>query len=292
MKTATEIASIAKIVGMERAVELCAKAGFDAWDFSMFDMCRIDWSTGLPLQDKNPLNGNGYLAFARELKKIGSDNGIVCNQSHAPFPVYVPAVYGYLKRAIECTAEAGGEICVIHPDNFKTAEQNAEMYAQLLPFAKACGVKIAAENMWCWDAEKNESSFAACATGADFKKHIDLINDDYFVACLDLGHAEMRGSGDGAVNMIKTLGTRIQALHIHDNDRWHDNHQIPFSMKIDFDAIVKALRGIGYQGYFTLEADTYLNDYNKDNVFEGVVKLKDSARKLADKFEQLEMKEA
>ena len=287
MKISTEINSIAKKVGMEKAVELCAKAGFDAWDFSMFDMCKIDWKTKLPIQDENPLNGTGYLNFARKLKTIGLDNGIVCNQSHAPFPVAVPAVRSYLKRAIECTAEAGGEICIIHPDNDKTAEQNAEMYAELLPFAKSCGVKIATENMFNWDMAKNESSFAACATGEDFKKHIDVINDDFFVACLDLGHAELRGSGDGAVNMIRALGYRLQALHIHDNDHWHDKHQIPFSMNIDFGAIVKTLKEINYQGYFTLEADTFLRDYNTDNIFDGVLKLKESAKKLADMYEQL-----
>lgn len=287
MKISTEIASIARIAGMEKAVELCAKAGFDAWDFSLFDMCRIDWTTRMPLQNENQLNGIHYLKFARELKKIGLDNGIVCNQSHAPFPVDVPAVHAFLKRAIECTAEAGGEICVIHPDNKKTAEQNAEMYAELLPFAKSCGVKIATENMWNWDKTKNESAFAACATGEDFKKHIDAVNDAFFVGCLDIGHAEMRGSGNGAVNMIKTLGHRLQALHIHDNDCWHDNHQIPFSMNIDFAAIVKALKEIGYKGYFTLEAEAFLKEYNEDNVFDGVVKLKESARKLADQYEQL-----
>ncbi len=286
MKISTEIASAARIVGIKKAVELCGKAGFDAWDFSLFDMCRIDWTTRLPLPNKNKLNGSEYLKFARELKKIGLDNGIVCNQSHAPFPVDVPAVRSFLKRAIECTAEAGGEICVIHPDNNKTAEQNAEMYAELIPFAKECGVKIATENMWNWDDIKNESSFAACATSDDFKKHIDIINDGFLVACLDLGHAEMRGSGDGAVNMIRALGHRLEALHIHDNDRWHDNHQIPFSMGIDFIPIVKALKEIDYKGYFTLEADAFLNDYNNDNVFEGLVKLKESARKLADIFEQ------
>lgn len=287
MKISTEINSIAKKVGMEKAVELCAKAGFDAWDFSMFDMCKIDWKTKLPIQDENPLNGTGYLNFARKLKTIGLDNGIVCNQSHAPFPVAVPAVRSYLKRAIECTAEAGGEICIIHPDNDKNAEQNAEMYAELLPFAKSCGVKIATENMFNWDMEKNESSFAACATGEDFKKHIDIINDDFFAACLDLGHAELRGSGDGSVNMIRALGYRLQALHIHDNDHWHDKHQIPFSMNIDFGAIVKTLKEINYQGYFTLEADTFLRDYNTDNIFDGVLKLKESAKKLADMYEQL-----
>ena len=287
MKISTEIASIAKLVGMEKSVELTAKAGFDAWDFSLFDMCRIDWKTKLPLQNNHPLNSVNYLKFARELKKIGLDNGIVCNQSHAPFPVKSPAIRAFLKRAIECTAEAGGKICIIHPDNNKSAEENAEMYFELLPFAKGCGVKIATENMWNWNNEKNESSFAACATGEDFKKHIDVVNDDFFVACLDLGHAEMRGSGDGAVNMIKALGHRLKALHIHDNDKWHDSHQIPFSMEIDFNPIVTALKEIRYDGYFTLEADRYMSAYNKENAFEGVKKLAESAKILADKFEKI-----
>lgn len=287
MKISTEIQSIANKVGMEKAVELCAKAGFDAWDFSMFQMCRIDWQTGKPIQQEHPLNSPDYLKFARKLKKIGLDNGIVCNQSHAPFPVRNPSVRAFLKRAIECTAEAGGEICVIHPDNNKSAEENAEMYFELLPFAKSYGVKIATENMWNWDNKKDESAFAACATDEDFKAHIDAVNDEFFVACLDLGHAEMRGSGNGAVNMIKTLGSRLQALHIHDNDRWHDSHQIPFSMDIDFNAIVKALKEIKYKGYFTLEADCYMKTYTEENAFEGVKKLAESARILADKFEQL-----
>lgn len=287
MKISTEILSTAKLVGMEKAVELCAKAGFDAWDFTMFEMCRIDRATMQPLPVKNRLNGDDYLSFARELKKIGLDNGIVCNQSHAPFPVYAPAVRSYLKRAIECTAEAGGEICIIHPDNNKTAEENAEMYAELLPFAKSCGVKIATENMWNRDKETNEPCFAACATGEDFNKHIDIVNDDYLVACLDLGHAEMRGVGNGAANMVRELGHRLQALHIHDNDLRHDSHQIPFSMDIDFSPIVKALKEIDYKGYFTLEADSYLKAYTEENVFQGLLKLKESARRLADEFEQL-----
>ena len=285
MKTSTEIASIAKKVGTKRAVELCGKAGFDAWDFSMFDLHKMML---LPIPGKSKLNSAKYLKLARELKKIGLDNGIVCNQSHAPFPVKLPPVRSVLKLAIECTAEAGGKICIIHPDNDKTAEQNSEMFLELLPFAKQCGVKIATENMWNWNVIKNRSSFAACATGKDFKKHIDLVNDDLFVACLDLGHAEMEGSGDGAANMIRTLGPRLQALHIHDNDRIHDSHQIPFSMDIDFVPVVKALKEIDYKGYFTLEADCYMKAYNRENAFEGVKKLSESARRLADMFENIE----
>ena len=286
MKISTEIGSTMKKVGMRKAVELCAKAGFDAWDFSMWDMCRIDWSTMKALATGHELSGPNYLKLARELKQIGLDNGIVCNQSHAPFPVVVPEVRSYLKRSIECTAEAGGEICIVHPDNNKSAEENAEMYLELLPFAKECGVKIATENMWNWDKEKNQSSFAACATGEDFCKHIDVINDEFFVACLDIGHAEMRGSGNGAANMIRALGHRLQALHIHDNDRWHDSHQIPGSMDIDFEEVVRALKEIDYPGYFTLEADCYMEGYTAEQALERMIGLKNSARQLADRFEQ------
>ncbi len=286
MKTSTEIGSAASKIGEERVVEYVAKAGFDAWDFSMMDMCRYDSKTKLAIDTGHPLTGSNRLAFARRLKQIGLDNGIVCNQSHAPFSTKYECVRSRLKWAIECTAEAGGEICIIHPINEGTAEQNAEFYWELLPFAKECGVKIATENMWHWNDEKDESCFAACSTSEDFLKHLQTVNDEFFVACLDIGHAEMRGSGSGAANMIRALGNHLQALHIHDNDQWHDSHNIPFSMSIDFDAIVKALKDIDYQGYFTLEADQYLKPYDESNIFQGIQNLSKSARKLASMFEE------
>ena len=286
MKISTEIHSASRLVGEERAVELIAKAGFDAWDFSMFSMCNFDWSTRTVKPSSHPLAGNEYLAFARRLKRIGLDNGIVCNQSHAPFPSDQPAIRSHFKRAIECTAEAGGSICIIHPDNNKSPQENAEMYAELLPFAKQCGVKIATENMWNWDRALDQASFAACADPDSFCAHVDTVNDPYLVACLDIGHAEMRGLNTDAVSMIRALGHRLQALHIHDNNKWEDSHQIPFSMDIDFVPIIAALREIGYDGYFTLEADAFLKAYTAETAADGVQKLAESARKLAKMFEE------
>lgn len=285
MKISTEIGSLSKHIGEERAVEMLAKAGFDAWDFSMFAMCDYDWRTQTVRPTDHPLAGSNYLAFARKLKQIGLDNGIICNQSHAPFPTGNADIRSCLKRAIECTAEAGGELCIIHPDNLSSAEKNAEMYNELLPFAKECGVKIAAENMWSWDSEKDQACFAACATPEDFCKHIDIVNSESLVACLDLGHAEMRGLGTTAVEMIKALDYRLQALHIHDNDKWHDSHQIPFSMDIDFTAIVKALKEINYSGWFTLEADQFFTGCPEELLPEKSRELAASAKKLAEMFE-------
>ena len=284
-KTSTELRSAAALVGERKAIELFAKAGFDGWDFSLYEICNYSKKLGRAPDSDHPLAGAQYLQFARELRRIGEDNGIVCNQSHAPVPSYAAPVRSLLKRAVECTAEAGGEVCVIHPGNDYSVEENAEIYLELLPFAKDCGVKLATENMWNWDKVKDQAAPAACSTPESFKAHLDAIQDPYFVACLDIGHAQMRGHNTSAVEMIHTLGDRIGALHIHDNDQWKDSHQIPFSMKIDFPAVMKALKEIGYSGWVTLEAYNYLKDFTPDTAFEGIRNLSHAARRLADMLE-------
>ena len=83
MRTSTQIETASVLVGEEKAVEYVAKAGFDAWDFSMFAMCDYDWRLGAVRPTTHPLAGENYLAFARKLKQIGLDNGITCKQKPA-----------------------------------------------------------------------------------------------------------------------------------------------------------------------------------------------------------------
>ena len=49
--------------------------------------------------------------------------------------------------------------------------------------------------------------------------------------------------------------------------------------------MVKALKDVDYKGEFTLEADTYLQAFNAENIEEGIKNLADAARKLACMFE-------
>lgn len=283
MKISSEIASIAPYAGGEaRTVALMAEAGFDAYDLSLFSMGRIDWSTGQVKRVGHPLEGEAALAFVREIRRTADACGIICNQSHAPFPVSCPEIRAMLPRALELTAEAGGKVCVIHPDNHLSAGENAKMFRELLPIAKSLGVKIAAENMWCWDSKEDHAVFAACATPADFLAHLDAVDDPDFVACLDIGHAEMRGLGTSAPEMIRALGPRLAALHLHDNDRWHDSHELPFSMQIDFTAVTRALREVGYAGDMTLEADTYFRHHQETSPEILLSRMADAARRLAD----------
>ncbi len=273
----------------ERAVEMIAKAGFDAWDFTMIAMAWYNPKLGR-IMDDHPLCGSGRLAYARKLRRIGEDNGIFCNQSHAPYPAWCKGVTDSYKHALECTAEAGGKICVMQPDNYKSAEENAEIFYDLVPFARECDVKIAVENMCTYD-EKTDRFLpkAACSTPEDFKKHLAMIEDPYFVACVDVGHAELKDLGSSAADMILALGEKVQALHLHDNDKLHDMHQIPFSQSLDYEVILRALKQIDYQGDFTLECKIPNDRRDEDGVLEGLKSTYQEVKRLADMFEEMEV---
>lgn len=273
MRISTETGSIAHHVGTENAVRIIGEAGFDAFDLTLFDL-------GKP---GDLLFGDDCLAMARRIKKIGLECGIVCNQTHAPFPSTVETI-PVLQQAIRCTAEAGGEICVIHPISYGPTEESVELYRALLPTARECGVKISTENLM----GRRDPFYATGALPEQFKEIIDTVNDPLMVGCLDIGHAEIRPIGTGCVPVIHTLGERLHALHIHDNDLVNDSHALPLTMNIDFDAVIRALHEVGYHGDFTLEALHYILDfYTAENVADGVRHMASVARDLANRFERL-----
>lgn len=285
MKISTETGSISDILGHQCALEYIARAGFDAYDFSMFEMAKFLWKSHTIMDTKSPLRESGYLDYIRDIKKLGESLNIHCNQTHAPFPTYVPEVRAYLERAIECTAELGAEICVVHPFNNMGIPENTAFYNEILPYAKSLGVKIATENMFSWGGNPPKAGPAACSDHTAFLDLVEAVDDPYLVACLDIGHAEMAGLNTSAVEMIHTLGKHIKALHIHDNDKVSDLHAIPFTKNIDFAPVVKALKDINYSGYFTLEPSYALDGCEKENVFEMVCQMADSAKKLVNMYE-------
>lgn len=286
MKISTELGSASRFGGYEKGLELIGRAGFDAWDLSLFNLARYDWKNGVIKDSDDVLRGPSYLAKVRDLRRIGEEFGMVCNQSHAPYPCHVKGMRDWLKRALECSAEAGAEFCVIHPDG-DTREDMLEMYEELLPFAKGCGVKIAAENIAYRDKATGLYAPHYCSDPARFISVIDEINDPYLVALLDVAHAEIVDLGTSATEMIYALGAdRLKGLHIHDNDKKNDQHKIPFSASIAFEPIVQALKKIGYAGYFTMEADAFVYGAPLDEGEATLKELARVARRLADVFEQ------
>lgn len=260
MLISTEICSFEKYGTAEEVVAMLKGAGFDAYDYSMFYGHR-----------NNFVEDDRYVAKAKALRSFADGVGIKCNQSHAPFPTvregdeqYNRKAFGHIARAIEICGILGGKNCVVHPWNNYNAEQNAEIFFRLIPYAEAAGVTICTENMWNWNGEKECVAPAACSDAEDFVKHLRAVNSPYLKACLDLGHAEMTGLGTSAVEMIRALGDDLVCLHIHDNDRRHDSHALPFTRDMDFYAIISALKEIGYKGDITFEADQFARRFPRE----------------------------
>lgn len=264
MRISTQTEFLARMYGAPAAVRMLAGAGFDAFDFSIFD-----------ISDNNPLFAPGWETYIDELKKTADDAGIVCNQAHAPFPSfksedaanapYNDHIFEWIVRSIEGAARLGASCIVVHPiQNLPYYEEgnprrlmdaNMDFYRALAPAAKRAGIRIAIENMW--QRKDGVIGDSTCASPEEFAAYLDVLADDCFTGCLDLGHCGL--CGRAAEDMIRALGaSRIGALHIHDNDGKNDSHTLPYNGSMHWNDIAAALGEIGYAGDFTYEADAYL----------------------------------
>ena len=288
MKTSTEYSAGAKIVGPEKSVELIAKAGFDAWDFTFSGVLNYDSATGRrSVNYDHPLMGKDGIKMVRKLRQIGLDNGIVCNQAHAPFSPIDPEINVTYKRAIEFAAEAGAEHIVFHTMTHESLESNIGLFAAIAPFAEDYGIKIAVENTYLWPRGQEFATPDPVSLPEAMRELLERVNHDYLVACIDTGHAEISSIGTNAPDMIRAAGKKLGCLHIQDCDHVHDSHQLPFTMNVDFEAIVKALREVDYKGDMTLEADSFLYYGYKDRpdeILDGLKIMRDAANRLRDMF--------
>jgi sugar phosphate isomerase/epimerase len=68
--------------------------------------------------------------------------------------------------------------------------------------------------------------------------------------CLDYGHANLMGDLGEA---IETVAEHLWTTHVHDNDGRHDDHRVPFTGRIDWDAAMMETQKIGYDGVLMFE---------------------------------------
>lgn len=253
----TTNAGIIRYYSCEESLSLIREAGFDCFDLSMMQL--DDFFTS-----------DDYLGNAKKLKDHMNRLGLKCNQAHSIFPVYHKTIsqvetnrrFVYTKRILEISKYLGAKNCVIHPINDFTEKQNYDFYQLLLPLANELNINIATENMWNWNDGK--ASLAACSNHLNYKKLLDMVNDEHFVACVDVGHAEMDGLMTNAPKMIETLDRYVKCLHIHDNDRHFDRHNMALFENVDFDLILDSLARINYHGDITFECDGFFSRIPKE----------------------------
>lgn len=273
---------------IEKNIELIANAGFDGIDFTDTDVETKVWS-------------DSYKDYAKHLLNVADSFGICFTQTHAPitsdllrrYDGNMQFVTDRICRSIEFAHLLGAEHVVVHPIPFPRLatkaeclfEENMKFFATLVPYAEQFKVKMAIENMIATDPVAADGvRCGACADPEDFKRYIDYFDSDYVTGCLDFGHSAI--SGIEPQEMLRVMGTDyITSTHIHDNDFINDSHQLPCTMKMNWDEICNAMADIGYTGDFTLEAVCFLNKFSDEIVPDALKFMHSVAQSLTSKIE-------
>lgn len=290
MILSTENSFLRVHVGEREAIEILAKAGFDAIDYGFAP----DFEYGT-----SPFNKNNYLDYAKEVVKIAEDNGVFFNQAHGPFmfdtslfPDYSKQVLPLYQRCFEVCALLKIPHVIVHPVHhipYRGNEEllwnmNMDFYHQLLTYAKEFGVKIALENMYQYDSRRGGMTRDVFASPDEYACFYDMLKSSDVVCCVDTGHCSI--VGEDVVKMLRIMGKRVKALHVNDNLFRTDDHVIPGHGFMDWDAVTKTLAQINYSGDLTFEVINIYRHYDKEFMLTSAKYLHDVGRYLIGKIEK------
>lgn len=260
----------------EEKFKALKEAGFDAIDFSL--CCNL--SSADIVSNKH----SDYFDMSEEeiiqnrikpFKESACRNNIYFGQLHAPYPTYVIGnntmnnyIIEVVKKSLRISAFLECPYVVVHPIMLAYSlgyneeyEANIKFYSELIPYAKKYGVTICLENMF--HTKKGHLYESSCSDAQEAVHYIDKLNNiagfECFGFCFDLGHANIVGKN--IRHSLNTLGHRVKALHIHDNDSKDDLHMMPFSCAVnwgndlvtDWEGFLNGLADIDYKGTINFE---------------------------------------
>ena len=204
------------------------------------------------------------LAFAGRMEKIRAAGLLVwqCHLTYYPthleplgdgsYAVYEAEILQILEKEIRLAAEYGIKIAVIHlfvgADQASSREGNLILLKKLLPILKEADVTLAIENIYnkgCTDAYLSSAE--------DLLYYVRHFDDRHIAVCFDSGHAVARG--EKPLEMLRELGDKVAALHLHSNVPGKDLHLPPALLVSTFDwpSLGGVLREIDYAGSFNME---------------------------------------
>lgn len=244
-------------VTVEEAIRRCAATGFRALDFDYCDY-------------QKPLLGQTWddeEAWANRLRAAADAAGAHFVQMHGPMfdkfgtGAEHEALMVLCERSIRTAHILGVPWVVLEPETSAGAfdaaqrrrhrDQNAAFVRRLLPVAERLGVGIAMENLPDSGARSRGARRWYGAVPEELIELVDTFDHPLVGICWDTGHAQLQGLDQG--QSLRAIGSRLQALHVQDNDGVSDQHLLPFHGTVDWSAVMAALAAIAYPGAFTYE---------------------------------------
>jgi sugar phosphate isomerase/epimerase len=154
----------------------------------------------------------------------------------------------YLKEAMNKASKIGIKRFVIHasgepigdterPERMKTAKESLAILAE---HALSLGAVIAVENLPRTCLGRSSDDIAELISAHEALR-----------VCFDTNHL----LGEEFERFIDTLGDKIITTHISDYDFVNERHWLPGEGKLDWQALIKALKAVNYDGPWLYEID-------------------------------------
>jgi len=271
MRIGVQTAGMEEIYGTDGAYRLIAECGFDAADANIDLLLpgKMIVQKKIPSiflgNDKDCLPAFLPWRDAAIKYKLGND------QAHAPFPscIWSPEEPEYNNTILEMLRKfiigcdyIGCRKLVIHPfgssyERYITYaqefEDNIKGYSNLADTAKKYGVTICLEN--CYNEHNGKVMFGIGSDIPETCSLIDelnqLVGEKVFGFCLDIGHMLLMGMDVRRV--MENIGSRLCAIHIHDNNGIADQHLAPYMGIMDWNSFILALKANQYKGTLSFE---------------------------------------
>ena len=156
-------------------------------------------------------------------------------------------------HAIAMAVQIGAGLIIVHPTPCSNSERatlaqrerlQCEALIEICARADGLGIVIALENM--------QSPNVYASGFVDMNSHFALLERIPVLGItLDVGHANM--SGIPLRDTVLRLGQRLRHVHVHDNDRFADQHLPVGRGTVDWRSFAQVLVQIGYTGVLEFE---------------------------------------
>jgi sugar phosphate isomerase/epimerase len=262
-KLSISISDALKICSFDRACEMCKRSGFDAIDYN--------------LEFLYPLEHGVYAASDEEfeehfynVRKTAEKYDLEIGQTHGRSETYDPIdqsrrewSHKVTEKDLKATALLGAPSCVVHfinstrwgkqpPEVMRNASN--EMYQNVIPYAEKYKVNIALETFGAARiyGDRIRDFFA---DHNEYLMQYNKLDTQYKTMCVDTGHTHEAESFwvIPPEEYIRILGKDVTLLHLHDNSGHWDDHLLPGTGTIKWEAVFDALDDIGYQGNYNCE---------------------------------------
>ena len=247
---------------IEKAMDYLYDVGFRNLDFNF-----CDW-----LFESSPFLDSNWNKWLKNIKRRADSLGVKFVQAHGPiFNKFDDSINRKMMdlsiRSIEGSAILGVKWIVFEPETSPGAfdnkhlkllkDKNIEWIEELLKKCEEVDVGIAIENV----VDLISLSSRKCSRWygsipAELIDLVDSINHPLLGICWDTGHANINNLNQ--YESIISLGARLKATHIQDNNGLSDQHLLPFYGTINWKDVISALLEIRYEGYFTYEIHNFI----------------------------------